>query len=154
MQRTNQSRKSKKTGGRSRITGYRKLNQKSRTKSRTKSKTRYLGGGSYNGPSTSDNPLLDNIANTWYNVHGFQCWWSDNQDGYYFTNAKNNYMSKTHTHIFKASASRNLFVISYARKIENVQICTGTVSAIGMDGVIEKIYNLNQVYDGNNCNNI
>lgn len=154
MQRMNQSRKSKRTG-------YRKLNQKSRTKSRTKSKTksrtksrRYLGGASHLGTADSGNQLLDDIANEWYYEWGRQCWWSDNQDGYYFSNLENNFMSPTHTHIYDAKYTPNGSIeISYSRKVEyedgsgSGSIFRGMFTGNNIDHVLEQLDNLNRIFD-------
>ena len=77
-----------------------KLNRK-----RTSRNNRYniIGGESHLGIRPKVEPIttLERFANYWYNILGHQCWYSDGQNGYYFTNLKNDYMSTTHTHIYR-----------------------------------------------------
>lgn len=61
------------------------------------------GGKSFHGVRIKHKPLpsLDRFANYWNEYLKRNVWYSTGQEGYYFSNLKNFYMSKTHTHIYK-----------------------------------------------------
>jgi hypothetical protein len=63
----------------------------------------YLGGTSHHGVriSLGEISTLDRFANYWNEYLRRNVWYSTGQEGYYFSNLKNFYMSKTHTHIYK-----------------------------------------------------
>lgn len=63
----------------------------------------FLGGSSHHGVRLTLGPLstLDRFANYWNEFPRRNIWYSTGQDGYYFSNLKHFYMSKTHTHIFR-----------------------------------------------------
>ena len=81
-----------------------------------------LGGNSHLGPA----PLkkyrtIDYLAHYWWNTLEKSVWWSDGQDGYYFTNLKNEFMSNTHLHIYKVKGNKYY----YSMKVDNVSKGTG-----------------------------
>ena len=84
------------------------------------------GGASFHGPAPDDNSTVGIIANYWYNTLKFQCWWSQGQEGYYFTLDKHAYMSQTHVHVFEITDLPNgKHVVRYAVKVNNKQISKG-----------------------------
>ena len=85
---------------------------------------------SHLGPANRDNSIIGQIASYWYNILGKQCWWSDGQTGYYFTNLRNDYMSQTHVHVYSITHARgNTYNVHMALKQNDIQIGTVVVSS-------------------------
>lgn len=88
-----------------------------------------FGGGSHVGYSYDDVSPLGIFARYWYGVIRKQCWWSDGQNGYYFTNLRNNYMSTTHIHIYDISLDEEgNSIISFTAKFENIRVYHGSIT--------------------------
>ena len=106
----------------------RKLKSNRKRRSHSNRKRNMTGGESYLGirPKVEPVPTLERLGNYWYNNLGRQCWYSDGQTGYYFTNLKNDYMSTTHTHIYKIDDLDNTRdgpkQIHYTTKKDNVHV--------------------------------
>jgi hypothetical protein len=70
-------------------------------------------------------PTIDRFARYWFENLGMCVWWSEGQDGYYFTNMTHQYMSRTHTHVYKIEdldgARDGLKRVHYATKINNLR---------------------------------
>jgi hypothetical protein len=117
----------------------RRINNKDKVKRKSgktiKSKKYNIKGGTSHMRPALDNTILTNIANIWYYEEEKQCWWSDNQLGYYFSNLRNNYMSPTHLHIYECYYGNNhndvifdvrksndtIITIGYSTKVNNIQ---------------------------------
>ena len=85
-----------------------------------------LGGKSHYGPASLEKyRTIDHLAHHWWYKLEKVVWWSDGQDGYYFTNLKHKYMSKTHLHIFKVTGNRYY----YSMKVNNIKYGTGNFVA-------------------------
>lgn len=92
-----------------------------RKKHNRKTKKKQIGGASHLGPSNSINYLLDNFANYWWHNAEKIVWWSDGQEGYFFSNLKNNYMSQTHVHIYGTSNQNYPTYFYMSTKINDIR---------------------------------
>jgi hypothetical protein len=70
-------------------------------------------------------PTIDRFARYWSENMKMCVWWSEGQDGYYFTNMTHLYMSRTHTHVYKIEdldgARDGLKRVYYATKMNNLR---------------------------------
>jgi len=100
-----------------------------------------LGGESDYGPYYNDRTPLKNLASYWWNTLGKCCWWSSGQDGYYFTNAHNRYMSTTHVHIYKGKYDRETrrWIYFYTTKYDNVRLAPahGKILSFSVKNLVE-----------------
>ena len=95
-------------------------------------KKRKQRGGGICGPSSPQANTLDRFANYWYNTMQRDTWYSQGQEGYYFSNrygCLNCFQAQTHTHIYAMNDLDNNKngnkEIGWARKIDNVQFDKG-----------------------------
>ena len=70
-------------------------------------------------------------------------WWSDNQDGYYFSNLRNNYLSQTHVHVY--GTSRTDFYPCYfycSNKVNNIHVSRQSLYMENISDAYQKISQL------------
>jgi hypothetical protein len=109
------------------------------------------GGASHYGYTDSGDEILDVIATNWWEHQQRMVWWSDGQDGYYFSSLQNRYMSPTHTHIYRTElegeGEDSRIKLYWSRKVEGYTIANGISYVNSLQEAINEIYRLNQVME-------
>lgn len=90
------------------------------------------------GPGESDNKYLDRVAEYWWDA-GKMVWWSCGQDGYYFSNLRNKYMSRTHVHVYHIEVDEGFFIVKFSTKVNNVKYAKGAFVAPDLQTICLKI---------------
>ena len=116
-----------------------KLNRSKRNRSkrnrskRNKTRKYQRGGVGTCGSVFTDRTTLGRFANYWYNKMNKDTWWSQGQDGYYFSNRTNGiecHQSQSHTHIYRIddldTNPNGMKKINWATKKDNVQQAKGS----------------------------
>lgn len=91
---------------------------------------------------------LERFAFYWYTTRGYQCSYSPEQAGYYFTNLRNDYSSTTHTHIFRIEdldkEKDGLKKIHYSTKKKDVQVEVGKEVTLKYKDIFNWLFSKNQ----------
>jgi hypothetical protein len=102
---------------------------RNRVSRKKNNKYNFLGGSSHHGVriALGDVSTLDRFANYWNEFLRRNVWYSTGQEGYYFSNLQNFYMSKTHTHIYRIDdldedKKKGKKKVYYTTKIKNQHI--------------------------------
>lgn len=109
------------------------------------------GGHTYNHRDPYNSVKI--FAGKWWDNEGRMVWWSDGQDGYYFSNSKHNWKgNKKHTHIYEvyksdAAGNRNSggnhFTYNYTATDANGHVAGHTQATVtfpaGNDGFTQAI---------------
>jgi serine/threonine protein kinase len=128
----------------------RKMRRKTRRLQKQKQKQKQKGGVSFYGYKAAEEgatiPTIDRFARYWFQNMGMCCWWSEGQDGYYFTNMTHQYMSRTHTHVYKIEdldgARDGLKRVHYATKMNNLRGWVDTFE-VSYNDITAKLMNIN-----------